>query len=239
MKITKFTVNDVYFKMIQQELKENKLLKDEHRFIYFSSYYINKFLHTDLNIKSYIGLKKKDKTIDVFVITCSLDAIKKNKDSKKFFYQYFEEGIKNNERYIGIMKTPTEIGFIFKHDEELLNAYRTGQYSKISDFKKNKMKKFKVIDFDTSVGAFYIVNEKRTPQEDDWKEYPLGKKDKIIYELYKMIYPENYYKALSEQFNVKIEFLKKNKVEILPKPNIEKEYLEVTDKEQFHWFDMK
>lgn len=236
MKIKRFTIEDVYFKMMEEEFKHNQVVSEQSLFVYFASYYITRFLHTDLNLKAYIGLKLKDLTRDFFVITVPFSALQK-KYNRYFFKKYFKEGLKENERYIGLIKNSTHLSFVLKHDEELLNAFKTGQYSKISELKKNKMKRLKVIDYDMKVKAFYLVgNENNT---DDWKNYPLGKKDKLIYELYKMIYPHYFYHVLSEQFNVSIEYLKKNHVEILPPPNLETAYLEITEKDDVYWFEKK
>lgn len=237
MKLKKYTIDDIYYKKIEEELRENKVVKDDNMFVYFASYYIGIFLHTDLNIKSYIGLKRKDQYKDVFTLMIPFEAIKRNRDTRRFFKAYFERGIKNNERYIGLIKTDTSIGFLLKHDDELLNAYKSGCFSRISEEKKNKMTRLKVIDYDTKVGVFYIVDPKN--EEEEWKEYPLGKSDLLLFELYKMIYPEYYYRALSEQFGVNIEYLKKNQVQILPKPNLKKLYLELSEKEEIYWFDKK
>jgi len=242
MKIKRFTVEDVYFNMMKEEFKENKVKSEESMFIYFASYYINRFLHTDLKIKSYIGLKVKGQTKDVFCITIPFSTINESKENKRFFKKYFEECIKDNERYVGLLKLNKEqkIGFLFKHDEELLNAYKTGQYSKISESKKKRMKRLKVIDYDMKVKAFYVyLSNHQEPNPDEWKEYPLGKSDKILFELYKMIYPEYFYNVLAEQFNINIEYLKKNQVQILPKPNFENEYLEISENDELYWFDKK
>lgn len=239
MKMKKYTIDDVYFKRMEKEFQDNSVFKKESSFIYFASYYINVFLHTDLNIKSYIGLTKEGQKADFFMVIIPFDAIQRNKDTKKFFKKYFEIGIKSNDRYVGLMKTPDYIGFIFRHDDELLHAYKTGNYSKISDLKKNKMKKMRVIDYDTKVGAFYVVVNENNEETDEWKHYPLGKKDILMYELYKMIHPDYFYPVMAQQFNVSKEYLKKNQVQILPKPDIEKEYYEVTGKEEFYWFDNK
>lgn len=240
MKLKKYTIDDIYYKKMEQDFKQNNVMNDDTLFTYFTSYYLNVFLHTDLKIKASIGLKRKEQKKDVFIILIPFDTISKDKDSKKFFKRYFETGIRKNERYVGLIKTNKEIGFIFKHDEELLNAYKTGQYSKISDSKKSKMKKLKVIDFDTRVGAFYVVgNENGEENTGDWKNYPLGKRDILMYELYKMIHPEYFYPVLAQQFNVNKEYLKKNQVQILPKPNFEKQYLELAETEELYWFDKK
>lgn len=233
MRVKKIVLEDIYLKMIEKEFKENKVKSEESALIYFGSYYINKFLHTDLSIKAYIGWKKKEQIKDVFILTFSIDKLK-SKKNKKILMRYFEEGIQNNERYIGFIKGESYIGFMFKHDDEILTAYKTGQYSKISEFKKNKMKKFRVIDYDIKVRAFYIVGNENN---DDWKNYPMGKRDILAYELYKMIMPEFFYNVLAEQFNVNVEYLKKNTVQILPKPQLDKEYLEIGDKDEIYYFE--
>lgn len=236
MKIKRFTIEDVYYKMLEEELKNNSVFSNQSLFVYFASYYIGKFLSTELNIQAYIGLKLKDATKDYFVISIPFHSFH-TKDHKKFFKQYFEEGIKENERYVGLIKNNTQLSFLFKHDEELLNAFKAGQYSKISDLKKNKMKRIKVIDYDMKVKAFYVVGDENNP--DDWKNYPLGKKDKLLYELYKMIYPNYFYEVLAEQFNVSTEYLKKNHVQILPKPNLENIYFTTSEYDEVYWFDKK
>lgn len=236
MKVKRFTTEDIYFKMMEDEFRKNKVSPPDRSFIYFASYYINKFTHTNLQIQSYIGLKKKDHVKDVFVITFPLSVIGK-KENKKIFFRYFEEGIRHNDRYIGLLKTNKELGFLFRHDDELLQAYKTGQFSKISELKKNKMKHFRVMDYDIKVRAFYIIGKEKS--KDDWKNYPLGKRDLLTYELYKMIHPEFFYPILSEQFNVKIDYLKKHQVQILPKPDFEKEYFILHENHELYWFEKK
>ncbi len=248
MKSKKPGLINAYFKMMENVFKGELIDTNESCFVYFASYYINKFIQKDLNIKGYVGFKNKDLTKDVFIITIPIEELK-NKANKKYFNQYFEESIKCNERYVGIIKTKDKMGFLFKHDEELLNAYKTGQFSKISELKKGKMRKFKMLYsiFDLSNFEIKISNGKiRTPyiyletkNVTDSKNYTLGKKDMIRYELYKMIYPEIFYHILAEQFNVKTEYLKKNNVQILPKPDIEKIYLELSENDNIYWFDKK
>lgn len=237
MKVKKYTIEEIYLKLMEVEFKQKKVNTEQSNFVYFASYYINKFLNTNLNIKSYIGIKRKEQTKDVFVLTVPFDILK-NKNKRKVFIKYFESGIRDKERYIGLIQTPQCIGFLFKHDDELLNAHKTGQYSKISEIKKATMKKFRVIDYDIKVRAFYIVGGQNNSL-DDWKNYPLGKRDWITYELFKMIYPDFFYQVLAEQFNVKTDYLKKNQVQILPKPNIENMYLELSEKDELYWFDKK
>jgi hypothetical protein len=236
MKVKKFTVDTVYAKMIEEELKNNNVVSDDTLYIYFNSYYIGKFLNTNLSIKAYLGLKMKEQLKDVFVITIPFEALS-DKEKKKYFKKMFEEGIRENDRYIGLLKTESHIGFILKHDEELLNAFKTGQYSKISETKKSKMKRFRILDYDMKVQSFYIYGNEEN--EDDWKEFPMGKSDLVNYELKKLIHPEYFYNVMAEQFNVKVEYLKKNNVQILPKPNLDKLYFELSDKDTLYWFEKK
>lgn len=221
--------------MIETEFKKNKIQTSQSCHIYFTSYYLNKFLNTDLNIQSYIGYKNKDQIKEVFILLFPFKSII-SKENKKIFNRYFEEAIRANERYTGIIKSKEWIAFLFKHDEELLNAFKTGNYSKIPELKKSKMKKSRIIDFDIKVRAFYIVGNNNPA---NWKNYPIGKKDAITYELSKMIYPETFYSVLAEQFNVKTEYLKKNQVQILPKPELDKYYLELSGNEDIILFDKK
>lgn len=248
MKVKKFALLNTYLKMMENSFKEHHVDTNETAFIYFASYYINKFLPKDFSIKGYIGFKKQETIKDTFIISVPIEEITK-KTSKIFLNKYFEDAIKYNERYIGLIKTSDKIGWMFKHDEELLNAYKTGQYSKISEVKKNKMRRFKMLyldfdmlDFDIKIPYkkirhAYIYFIQRNANEG--KKYTLRKKDLIRYELFKMIYPEIFYPVLAEHFNVKTDYLKKNNVQIVPKPNLEKDYLELSEKDEIYWFDKK
>lgn len=84
MKVKKFTVDTAYAKMIEEELKNNNVVSDDTLYIYFNSYYIGKFLNTNLSIKAYLGFKMKEQLKDVFVITIPFEALLDQRKEKYF-----------------------------------------------------------------------------------------------------------------------------------------------------------
>ncbi len=236
MKAKKLTIGEIYHRILESELRLKQNTPENACGVYFGSYYLNKFIQEGLSIKSYIGIKKADQTKDMFVLSFSLQSMQ-NKNYRKVFRSYFTEVIKGNERYIGILKNTNIIGFVFKHDDELLNAYKTGNYSKISELKKKRMKNFRMQDYDIKIRTMYFFGDDSKLK--DKMNYPLSTKDKLKYLLFKMIYPEFFYNILSEQFDIKQDYLRKNHVQILPPANFENEYLELNENDSLIFFEKK